>query len=172
MSKKMVNKRTLNPKATIKPVGKSDLLLRQELSGQQMPSIPARLNPVAAVKSEQVAPEPTIATKPLASLDNLWPAGNGRKETSNVAKQSREPASSQKSPAAAAPNSTMEPAQVSASAQSGAKPGAVPAQKAEIPKAVKFALVKPNARQVSVCGEFNAWSPGATPMKLYEDGRW
>jgi 1,4-alpha-glucan branching enzyme len=37
---------------------------------------------------------------------------------------------------------------------------------------VRFALLKPNARQVSLCGEFNGWSPAATPMKRQADGHW
>ncbi len=42
------------------------------------------------------------------------------------------------------------------------------------PKAVdvSFSLVKPGASQVSLCGEFNGWSPTATPMKQQDDGRW
>ncbi|HTL59882.1 MAG TPA: glycogen-binding domain-containing protein [Candidatus Limnocylindrales bacterium] len=37
---------------------------------------------------------------------------------------------------------------------------------------VSFALVRPGARQVSLCGEFNAWSPEAGPMTPHDDGHW
>jgi len=37
---------------------------------------------------------------------------------------------------------------------------------------VRFAFVKPGAKQVSLCGEFNSWSPTAMPMKRQADGRW
>ena len=37
---------------------------------------------------------------------------------------------------------------------------------------VTFALPEPNAKQVALCGEFNNWSPDATPMQLQEDGHW
>ncbi len=37
---------------------------------------------------------------------------------------------------------------------------------------VSFALHKPDAKQVSLCGEFNGWSPSATPMKRHDDGHW
>jgi 1,4-alpha-glucan branching enzyme len=37
---------------------------------------------------------------------------------------------------------------------------------------VSFAFVKPGAARVSLCGEFNGWSPEATPMKSKEGGRW
>jgi 1,4-alpha-glucan branching enzyme len=37
---------------------------------------------------------------------------------------------------------------------------------------VAFAFEAPGAKQVCVCGEFNQWSPDATPMELREGGRW
>ena len=37
---------------------------------------------------------------------------------------------------------------------------------------VRFSLVKPAAKRVSVCGDFNGWSPSAEPMKWHEDGHW
>lgn len=37
---------------------------------------------------------------------------------------------------------------------------------------VSFAFHKPDAKGVAVCGEFNGWSPTATPMKRHDDGHW
>lgn len=37
---------------------------------------------------------------------------------------------------------------------------------------VGFALIRPGARQVALCGEFNGWSPEAGPMTRHEDGHW
>jgi hypothetical protein len=37
---------------------------------------------------------------------------------------------------------------------------------------VRFALHKPDAKGVSLCGEFNGWSPNATSMKRHNDGHW
>ena len=37
---------------------------------------------------------------------------------------------------------------------------------------VTFSLVDPQARQVSVCGDFNDWRPNVTPMSRKADGRW
>jgi hypothetical protein len=37
---------------------------------------------------------------------------------------------------------------------------------------VSFALVRPRATQVSLCGEFNGWSPAAGPMTQHDDGHW
>jgi 1,4-alpha-glucan branching enzyme len=42
------------------------------------------------------------------------------------------------------------------------------------PQTVQTAFVHfdPHATQVSLCGEFNAWSPAAAPMKRQADGHW
>jgi len=37
---------------------------------------------------------------------------------------------------------------------------------------VTFALLEPAAKHVSVRGDFNGWSPDATPMKRHDDGHW
>jgi 1,4-alpha-glucan branching enzyme len=37
---------------------------------------------------------------------------------------------------------------------------------------VRFTLHKPEAKGVSVCGDFNGWSPSATPMKGNNNGHW
>ena len=37
---------------------------------------------------------------------------------------------------------------------------------------VSFAYVGPDAKRVSLCGEFNDWSPDASPMTRQEGGRW
>jgi 1,4-alpha-glucan branching enzyme len=37
---------------------------------------------------------------------------------------------------------------------------------------VRFAFHNPDAKRVSLSGEFNGWSPTATPMKRHNDGIW
>lgn len=37
---------------------------------------------------------------------------------------------------------------------------------------VNFYCLAPEARQVSIVGDFNQWNPGATPMRRMPDGRW
>jgi 1,4-alpha-glucan branching enzyme len=37
---------------------------------------------------------------------------------------------------------------------------------------VTFALSEPNAKHVSLCGEFNGWASDATPMKRDDGGNW
>jgi hypothetical protein len=64
----------------------------------------------------------------------------------------------------------------SAPAKSTAAPAAAPAAKPAPVIArnanAKFALYAPEAKRVSLCGEFNAWSPDATPMKPQGNGLW
>lgn len=53
--------------------------------------------------------------------------------------------------------------------------GGVPAAAAHAPgtRAVRFVLVSPDARSVHLVGDFNDWSPAATPMAHRgPDGRW
>jgi hypothetical protein len=37
---------------------------------------------------------------------------------------------------------------------------------------VLFSVLQPQAERVSVCGEFNGWSPEANPMEAHGEGRW
>lgn len=37
---------------------------------------------------------------------------------------------------------------------------------------VRFVFVAPNASTVTIVGDFNAWSPAATPMRRSPDGLW
>ena len=38
--------------------------------------------------------------------------------------------------------------------------------------AVTFVLPEPDAKHVSLSGEFNGWSPDATPLQRHEGGHW
>ena len=52
-------------------------------------------------------------------------------------------------------------------------PAVVPVQPL-VPPSVRVAFVLPlcDAKRVSLSGDFNGWSPDATPMKRYDDGHW
>ena len=39
-------------------------------------------------------------------------------------------------------------------------------------KPVNFAFFAPEAKHVSVIGDFNNWSPNANPMQRHPDGGW
>jgi 1,4-alpha-glucan branching enzyme len=82
---------------------------------------------------------------PLATIAALWPS------------PAQTPAPAPQLPKARAVSSPPKPVLKSARPQT---------------VAVKFALNKPDAKSVSVCGEFNQWSIGAAPMKRRHDGQW
>jgi 1,4-alpha-glucan branching enzyme len=67
---------------------------------------------------------------------------------------------------------TRAPVEISAARKAldlAAKPAAeiVPCQ-----PATKFTFFAPDAGKVSLCGDFNAWSTGAAPMKRQDNGVW
>src|SRR5258706_927984 len=47
---------------------------------------------------------------------------------------------------------------------------AVPARSQTV--TIRFSLFAPDARKVSVCGEFNDWEPEAPPLQPGKDGHW
>jgi len=65
-------------------------------------------------------------------------------------------------PKAPAPTTTAKPATVAQTAPSS------PAKMVT----VRFALSKPGSRSAALCGDFNSWSPDATPMTRKESGCW
>ena len=89
-----------------------------------------------------------VPSKPLAPLAALWPDPVASKGESRPSQ---------------APAPKVESAPASAIAPKPAAPKTL---------SVRFALHKPDAKGVSLCGDFNGWSPGATPMKRHDDGRW
>jgi 1,4-alpha-glucan branching enzyme len=82
---------------------------------------------------------------------------------------------------AAAPDASPAPAAQPANVPIQWEPTKSPgkAAVAEAPKSptppkvrVTFVVVDLGAKQVSLSGEFNGWSPNATPMKRHQDGHW
>jgi hypothetical protein len=75
---------------------------------------------------------------------------------------------------APAPPSPEPPAQSQAAATPEKVAVVAQAHKPTATKAVKvtFVLFEPDAKQVSLCGDFNGWAPGATAMKGHDDGHW
>ena len=71
---------------------------------------------------------------------------------------------------AASPQAAIQPAQQKTAEQVAAT--GKPMQRKSRAIRITFALFEPDARTVSVCGDFNDWEPGATPMKRTEDGQW
>jgi hypothetical protein len=98
--------------------------------------------------ADQTPAQATVPSKPLTPLAALWPDPVPSKGESRPSQ---------------APAPQVQSAPVTAIAP---KPTA--------PKTfnVSFALHRPNAKRVSLCGDFNGWSPGAVPMKRHDDGHW
>jgi 1,4-alpha-glucan branching enzyme len=71
-----------------------------------------------------------------------------------------------------APISVLWPSsiQLAETPAAAAQPSA--AKAAPQPGHVRFQIFKPDAKQVHVCGEFNNWSPEATPLQRNPDGKW
>ncbi len=122
-------------------------------------------------------PEPPLPAKPLAPLGALWPNTTAPAEqTAPPVKPSgaQQVQAVQKSPTSALAPAAVSPASRPAATRPTQKTTAIPAaQKTTVPQPVKvtFAL-RAQAKQVALCGQFNGWSPNATPLQLQKDGRW
>jgi len=119
---------------------------QEDLDQQQERLRKAAAAGAAALKTSapvQQTPAPTtMPSKPLTPLADLWPDPIPSKGESR-------PSQALAQTTAIAPKTTA-------------------------PKtlSVRFALHKPDAKRVSLCGEFNGWARGATPMTRHDDGNW
>jgi hypothetical protein len=169
MSKK-TNKTTKapSPKLAAKQVGSPYPVEQEDLDAQRervrkaaAAGAGALKTPLSLASSEQSVETAAVANKPLAPLGASWP---GTVSPQTVVAP----------PATAA--TTRTDVAVAAIAQTPlAAQAALPqAQKTTTPKPsmVRFFFSKAEARQVSVCGQFNDWSPTATPMNRQSDGHW
>jgi hypothetical protein len=186
MAKKTVRK-------TPSPVGSKPALAQparaypveeEDLENQQQRLKRAAAAGAEAVKSAPPSPVTLPApAKPLATLEKLWP--NSTQVEAKPAQPVQTPvARVQRVPiATAAPKTTTLTAAPSPKPPTQSPPPpaappkvavAAPPSKPQSPKVVdvNFSLVKPGAKRVSVCGDFNGWSPGAQPLKRNADGRW
>ena len=99
---------------------------------------------------------PPIARSPVVEKPVL-PLGTSRKSSADASEISASTNAPQQSPATP-PAPAIERAPMPTQAQATVK--------------VAFVLHRPEANQVSVCGDFNKWSPQTTPMQRHEGGRW
>jgi hypothetical protein len=135
------------------------------------------LKPPAAQPPTEAAP----GAKPLPMAETLRPSSDAPKAEPTLPQAAASP--SQKAAiAATAPKTPVAPA------STPLKPAAQPkptkeqqkpalAERTQLPAdpsrvKVTFALLEPAAKHVSVRGDFNGWSPDATPMKRHDDGHW
>jgi hypothetical protein len=161
MAKKSLKKATkqLAPEGRAKRSDRAYPAQPQELNDQ-----PQRLKNVAAVEAEAAKAPARLATPelspataaisqpPLTPLAALWP---------------KPPAS----PGGSTP-SQMPTRQVQTTPVKGAAPQTSSAPAATPRIKVTFILPICDAKRVALSGEFNGWSPDASPMKQHPDGHW
>ena len=190
MAKKSLKKATkqLAPEAGAKQSGRAYSAEPEELNGQQR-----RLKNAAAAGAEALkAPAPAatpavqptpaaVSSPPLAPLAVLWPTPA---PAQGASKPSQAPArKAQAGPVkAAAPYASPVPAAPAVKLPVQWEPTQSPGKAAAVaeapmppaPPRVKVTFVLPicDAKSVSLSGEFNGWSPDATPMRRHDDGHW
>ena len=190
MAKKSLKKATkpLAREAGAKQSGRAYPAEPRELKGQRQRLKKAAALGAEALKSSAPAPTPdlyparaAVPPPPLTPLAALWPTPA---PLQGASKPSQAPARQvQAIPAkAAAPQASPAPAAQAAKLPVPWEPTPSPGKAAAVAEApmppapprvkVAFALPEPDAKQVSLSGEFNGWSPNATPMKRHEDGCW
>jgi hypothetical protein len=153
-----------------------------ELKGQRQRLKTAAAAGAEALESPKAAATPGLhpalgapASRPLTPLAALWPtpppspgaSGPSEAPARKVKTMATKAAAVQVSPAPA-----PQPAKLPI--QWHGAPAVVEAPAPPGPSKVKvtFVLPRADAEHVSLSGEFNGWSPGATPMKRCEDGHW
>jgi len=189
MAKKSLKKATkqLAPEAGAKPSDRAYSAEPHELDGQRQ-----RLKRAAAgaeaLKSSAPAATPAlhpapaaVSPPPLTPLAALWPPPA---PAQGASKSAQAPARKvQAGPVrAAAPDASPAPAAQPANVPIQWEPTKSPGKAAAVAEApmlssaprVKVTFVLPicDAKRVSLSGEFNGWSPYATPMKRHDDGHW
>jgi len=187
MSQKTV-KKTVRPRSP-KPAVKQDdtaYLVREDLDEQQerlrkaaVAGANALKTPAPTAPTEQPSAPATGPSKPLAPLGALWPdlvTSKGASRPSQPPARQKAPvtATSPKPPPATAAPLPQPPAQSPPPKSPEKAPVVVQAPKPTATKtlSISFAVHKADAKRVSLCGEFNGWSPSATPMKRHNDGHW
>lgn len=190
MAKKSLKKVTkqLAPEAGAKRSDRAYSAEPHELDGQRQRLKKAAVVGAEALKSSAPAATPdlhpapaAVSPPPLTPLAALWPTPA---PSQGASKSAQAPARQlQTIPVkAAAPQASLVPAPQSS--KSAAQPEAtkLPGKAAVVAEApmlsavprVKVTFVLPicDAKRVSLSGEFNGWSPDATPMRRHSDGHW
>ena len=190
MAKKTLKKTTkqLASEAVAKPSDRAYPAEPHELNGQQQRLKKAAAMGAEALKSSAPAPTPdlysapaAVSPPPVTPLAALWPtpaAPQGASSSAQAAARRVQtipvniavPAASPAPPAQPAkppiqPEPTQSPRKAAAVAEAPLPP-ASPRVK------VSFVLLDLGAKQVSLCGDFNGWSPDATPMRRNSSGHW
>ena len=188
MAKNFANKvrKPLSPKPAVEqadtsyPVGPEDLEEQKERLRKAAAAGAASLtSPAPGALAEQPPALAKVPSKPLAPLAALWPSSLPPREEVNP---SRAPAPQKAPVTAIAPKpasaSAAQPVKLPIQQEPAQSPGKATAvaetPMPQMPPKVKvtFVLLDLAAKQVSLSGDFNGWSPSATPMKRDSSGHW
>jgi hypothetical protein len=190
MAKKSLKKVTkqLAPKAGAKSSGSGYPVEPEELNGQRQRlknaaavGAPAMISSTPATTAGLYATPATVSPPPLTPLAALWPTPA---PAQGASKPAQAPAGKvQAGPVRAAtsdvlPALAVPPANVPIQWEPMKSPGkAAAVAEAPMPPSsprikVSFVLLDLGAKQVSLSGEFNGWSPNATPMRRDLSGHW
>jgi hypothetical protein len=159
-----------------------------ELNGQRQRLKKAAAVGAVALKSSAPAATPALhpapaaaSSPPLSPLAALWPSLAPAQAASKPSQAPARKVHAEPVKAAApyvSPVPAAQPAKLPVQWEPTPSPGkAAVVAKAPKPTAtrsvkVSFVLLDLGAKQVSLSGEFNGWSPNATPMKRDEAGHW
>ena len=182
---KKTGRKTAKPLTTGDPVETAHLV-QQDLE-EQPQQLKRETEVIADVSNappgEAVDPPAPAAAKssaPLAALGDLWP-DSGLPEPARMPPRPSAPPTQAAvpTPAPHAMSPPVAPAAKLVAPASAAKPfeKSVPIAKTGKPAGAgrakaSFVLFEPNARQVSLSGDFNGWSREQTPMTRRTDGSW
>jgi hypothetical protein len=174
--------------ASAKPVGSAYPVEPHELNVQQQRLKKAAEVGGKALKSSAPAPTPdlysvpaAVSPPPLTPLAALWPTPT---PSQGASKPSIAPARKvQPGPVrAAVPDTSFAPAAQPVNVPTQWEPKTSPGQAAAVdespkptaPQSVKvnFVVLDLGAKQVSLSGDFNGWSPNATRMSRDSSGHW
>jgi hypothetical protein len=190
MAKKSLKNATkqLAPEIGVKPSDRAYPAEPHELNGQRQRLKKAAAVGAEALKSSAPAATPAlysapaaVSPPPLTPLAALWPTPA---PSQGASKSSQAPARQVQTKAvkAAAPYVSPAPAAQPAKPPIQWEPTTSPGRAAAVAEAplppatrsvkVSFVLVDLGAKQVSLSGEFNGWSPNATPMRRDSSGHW
>ena len=188
MSKKNIARITkpLSPKPAARRVNTPNPVEEEDLNPQQgrfkkeaAAGASALKTPAPAVRVEFPPAPATVPSKHLAPLAALWkssipPRGEANPSQGPALQKAPVTVVAPKASAASAPPSQKPLAQslLPTSPEKSEVRERAPSLTTPTTVNISFALRKPDAKQVSLCGEFNEWSPSATPMKRNNDGHW
>ena len=190
MAKKSLKKATkqLAPEAGAKQSDRAYPAEPHELNGQRQRLKKAAAVGAEALKSSAAAATPAlhpapapVSPAPLTPVAALWPTPAPAQEASKPSQApAREvPAGPVKAaPPLPSPAPAARPAKLPVQWEPTLSPGkAAVVAEAPMPPAsprvkVSFVLLDLGAKQVSLSGDFNGWSPNATPMRRDSSGHW